>query len=308
MKCVNLYWNHICVLHRQELVFLEQIRESLKDEDIDLKVTCFGLGYEYHMSDYLRRPDAVLPDMIVSADLEVFEDSRIFNRYRDSLHPLGSWFAVKDTEHVNQLHKDINLLPYIAIPLVFYADKSKYDSTRPLSLMEAVDSDLNFAFGGINNSAAKTVTKTIWEQYGSDAAVRLLSSSQITDMPIQAFHQVRTRQADLALVPSIYALRADERTTSVFCPADGAVAIPSYICARNTISEAVAKTVVSHLTALRISEFYVQNGNLVSCLQGSPENTWLKEQNRSFQIPSWPFIQTLNPDFFYKLYREHIST
>ena len=51
MISVHLYWNNICILHRQELAFLEQIKTRLKQNGIDLTVTCFGLGYGTHMSD-----------------------------------------------------------------------------------------------------------------------------------------------------------------------------------------------------------------------------------------------------------------
>ena len=74
MTHILLYWNHICVLHRQEKAFLQELAGRLHREDIELEVRFFGLGYPEHMSEYLARPDAVLPDLIVSADLEVFED------------------------------------------------------------------------------------------------------------------------------------------------------------------------------------------------------------------------------------------
>ena len=54
MTTIRLYWNNICVLHRQELQFLNEIREELRKDNIDLDITCFGLGYGRHMSDYLR--------------------------------------------------------------------------------------------------------------------------------------------------------------------------------------------------------------------------------------------------------------
>ena len=78
MTHILLYWNHICVLHRQEKAFLDGLTQKLLSDGIQLEVRYFGLGYPEHMSEYLARPDAVLPDLIVSADLEVFEDPDIF--------------------------------------------------------------------------------------------------------------------------------------------------------------------------------------------------------------------------------------
>lgn len=303
---IKLFWNHICVLHRQELIYLNQIRDLLRQDNIELEVTCFGLGYASHMSDYLRRPDAKLPDIIVSADLEVFEDRRIFSRFSSSLHPAAEWFPIKQTEDVPKLRRNKYLLPYVAIPLVFYADKTKYARAGRLSVPEAAHSGADFSFGGINNSAAKTVVKTVMERYGRAAAAGLMSVSRITDMPVQAFHRVRTGQSGIALVPSIYALRADSRTTGVFCPADGAVAVPSYICARNTLDETAARAVITHLTAPHICDFYVANGNLISCLKETRENTWLAAQNIFLQLPSQKFIQELDPVSFYEFYRRHL--
>ena len=104
MTTIRLYWNNICVLHRQELQFLNEIREELRKDNIDLDITCFGLGYGRHMSDYLREEDSVLPDLVVSTDLEVFEDERIWNRFREhGLLPLKEFFPVKDIPELGGL-------------------------------------------------------------------------------------------------------------------------------------------------------------------------------------------------------------
>ena len=53
MISLHLYWYNICILHRQELAFLEQIKTRLKQNGIDLTVTCLVLGYGTLMCDYL---------------------------------------------------------------------------------------------------------------------------------------------------------------------------------------------------------------------------------------------------------------
>lgn len=35
MTHIKLYWNHICVLHKQELIFLDKIKKLLLQEEID---------------------------------------------------------------------------------------------------------------------------------------------------------------------------------------------------------------------------------------------------------------------------------
>ena len=45
MTSILLYWNHICVLHRQEKAFLEDLAQRLRGDGIRLEVRYFGLGY-----------------------------------------------------------------------------------------------------------------------------------------------------------------------------------------------------------------------------------------------------------------------
>lgn len=62
----------------------------------------------------------------------------------------------------------------------------------------------------------------------------------MTDMPIGAFQAVRQKQAATALVPSLYALRADGQETFLQIPEEGPVLIPSYFCARTSIPQSIA--------------------------------------------------------------------
>lgn len=49
------------------------------------------------MSEYLSREDAVLPDLIVSADLEVFEDARLMEKLRPTLHQSRDFVPLADS-------------------------------------------------------------------------------------------------------------------------------------------------------------------------------------------------------------------
>ena len=77
MTSILLYWNHICVLHRQEKAFLEDLAQRLRGDGIRLEVRYFGLGSPERMSEYLALPSAIPPDLIVSADPEAFQVLRI---------------------------------------------------------------------------------------------------------------------------------------------------------------------------------------------------------------------------------------
>ena len=105
MTHILLYWNHICVLHRQEKAFLQELAGRLHREDIELEVRFFGLGYPEHMSEYLARPDAVLPDLIVSADLEVFEDRAIFSKMEPELYPAADWVSLRESPALDAVRR-----------------------------------------------------------------------------------------------------------------------------------------------------------------------------------------------------------
>ena len=111
MKHVLLYWSHICVLHRQEKMFLAKLTEKLRARDIELEVRYFGLGYPQHMFEYLAQPNAELPDIIVSADLEVFEDSRIYNKIRHNLYNVEEWVPLRNIPSLEQVCRAPELLP-----------------------------------------------------------------------------------------------------------------------------------------------------------------------------------------------------
>lgn len=150
----------------------------------DIRSTCLNIW---------PGPDAVLPDLIVSADLEVFEDPDIFCKLKDDLYPVRSWMSLRSGPMLDAVERGPFLLPFLSIPLVYYTREPEVCGHTALA-------DWNgLAFGGINNSAVKTVVKAVWERWGHQAAEALLERSLVTDMPIGAFQTVRQGQASTAL-------------------------------------------------------------------------------------------------------------
>lgn len=299
MKKVSLYWNHICILHNYEKMFLEEVKQALLQYDIELNVTYFGMGYPEHMSEYLYKKDAVLPDIIVSADLEVFEDARIFSKLEPDLYPCHDWVSFKDSTALKLVERSPYLLPFISIPLVYF-------TTNPDDCKnKKMDEIHSLAFGGINNSAGKTVTKALWNRYGKEAAEHVLRNSIVEDMPIGAFRQVKTGKVQTALVPSIYALRADNTETFMQIPQEGPLLIPSYLCVRNSIEKEVAVTVVNHMICQKLCEFYATKGDLIVY----PDFDVPPSQHESeiyFAVES-RWLEQLSPQEFYDLYGTCLS-
>ena len=218
------------------------------------------------------------------------------------------------------------LLPYLAIPLVFYSDVellrqtsmdassintnfftgTDADSDQSISLNRLVESSFPLSYGGINNSAVKTVAKLTWESFGMETAKHFLTASNVFDMPIQAFHQVSIGASPLALVPSVYALRADGKKNKAYWPLEGAPAIPSYICAGTSVPEDALFAVIEKLRGPRFSHFYTTNGCLYSCAPDDPlpDLSFLEgsRTNRGLLVPSESFLNSLPAETFYKMY------
>ena len=300
MKHVLLYWSHICVLHRQEKMFLEQLTEKLHTHDIELEVRYFGLGYPQHMSEYLSQPDAELPDAIVSADLEVFEDPRIFSKIKHDLYNVNEWVPLRNIPSLDKVRRTPELLPVASIPLVYYTRTP--DSCCSKSLTEQP----SLAFGGINNSAVKIVVKYVWEVYGKQATENILSSSLVTDMPIGAYQAVRQQQVNTALCPSLYGLRADEEETFLRTPQEGPVLIPSYFCARKSLPEDIAHQIANEILCKELCNFYVANGDLI--LYPACTTLHSKQETGPFAGPSAKWLETRDPEEFYSMYTKHLPT
>ncbi len=292
MTEVTLYWSNICILNRIELEYLERIKAELEKEDIALRITHFGLGCPYHMSDYLRREGSSLPDIFLSADLEVFEDDRLFSRFSDELMDISGMMDVK----MDSIRRE-KLLPYLAIPLVLYSKETGSASLLSLS------SDDGFTFGGIGNSAAKTVVKTIWNLYGREKAEEALRKAAVTAMPINAFQRVKTGQSRCALVPAVFAL--SDFSAHTFLPSEGSVLIPSYAAVRNTITPSTAEKVISALFSSSFLDMYEERGKMLISTRDNPR--WFTDLGGRTILPSEEFLSTLRGEDFYALYRASLN-
>lgn len=298
MKKVLLYWSNICVLHKQEMNHIEQVKEALRQQGIDLVVRCFGLGYPEKMSAYLQREDAQWPDIIVSTDLEVFENQRLFARLAPELHELRRAFPLKAAFAGTDLDRHPSLVPFAVIPQMLYSNQPLADGE--LSVRAAIAAGKRLAFGGINNSAARCVLKTAWSQWGQEAAQQLLENGRITDMPIQAFQLVRMGQEELAMVPSLYALRADGQERFAAVPAEGAIALPSYVCARKTVTAALAQEILQALLSEAFCRFLVQAGDLVCPLAQGAVHQRLEQAK--FLYPDQQWFEQVTPEAFEQFY------
>ncbi|MDR0500596.1 MAG: hypothetical protein LBG97_05050 [Coriobacteriales bacterium] len=297
---VSIYWNNICILNKKEKTLLAELACELASDNIFLTDSQFGLGYPEHLSEHLRNKNNALPDIIVSADLEVYEDSRVFNRFAHELYPVANWVLRDNDKRLNVLYRDERLLPYVAIPLALYTQSPEIYSG--VSIKDIVEKNLPLHFGGINNSAGKSVTKLIWDCFGRDVTLDFLKRSTVGEIPVVAFNAAKRDAKSAALVPTAFALTADNKKSFAFCPTDGTPVVPSYIAVRQTIPEDVARLVVQGLMSDRFLQMFVNAGRLICWRENSPKDAWVDANCKALQVPSAEFFANVSAEEFYELY------
>lgn len=306
MTTVKLYWSNICIMHRMEKQLLEQGAQKLAEVGIDLQVRHFGIGYPQRMAEYLAEPNAEIPDIIISTDLEVFEDSRIFSRFRNDLHPLRDLFPIRPEIQGSNICQWRELLPFLVIPMVFCAS-GEYEVAEAGLSLESVLTQEGIAFGGTGNSAAKAVIKTLWDIFGREAAVKFAQASCISNMPINAFQQVRTGGAQLGIVPTVYAKSANGIALKRYWPKEGAIALPSYVAAGRQIELDVVTAVLDELLSTETCQAYERDGDLYCPLKAGRGNSWVEENGTSFLYPSPGWFENVSPQEFEEIYSQLVK-
>ena len=300
MTTITLYWSNICVLHRWEKAHLDQITTQLASQGIDLLIRYFGIGYPVRMTEALSQPNAELPDLIISTDLEVFEDSRIFDKFKENLHDLKAMFPIKQELSEQTFNAWPNLLPFLVIPLVVCSN-ANYQEKSPLSYSEIISTD-HVAFGGIGNSAARSVLKALWDMYGKEDVEFFARRAHITQMPVEAFHAIRQDKVKIGIVPSIYAQTANGKTLLRHYPVEGAIALPSYIAAHKKAPVEAIQQVLKMLLSREFCDYFVREGSLYCALENSAENPWIAKHNNRFIYPSAQWFSEVSAEQFQASY------
>ncbi|MGO1042555.1 hypothetical protein ACTPEO_07455 [Clostridioides difficile] len=304
MRNVRLYWSNICILHKYEKNYLDNLIMSLKEKEINLEVTYFGIGYPYKLNEYLKKTDALIPDIIVSTDLEVYEDKNIYSKFSSNLYPLSKYFNIKSEIKSSSIYFDERLLPFLVIPLVFSYNQN-YKGLAD-SIKNIIDTDTKTVIGGINNSGAKSVVKAIWSRYGKEYVERFLSNSIILDMPIQSFNDVKNGSDRLAITPSIYAKRANNKDLFMSYPDDGAIALPSYITASKSLDEKTMLEVLESLVSREFCNSFVKSASLLSCIYETMDDSLIKNNQYKFLYPSKEWLDEVTTEEFFEVYNMYI--
>ena len=230
----RVYWNNVCLISK----FEKQHIESLRDENLPFDFTFYGLGQASALSAQVDMENAngeCGADIVVSTDVDIFHNpnrSHYFSQYKKVPGELPQVQWLDCVKHPQHLFK-----PFLAIPLVFVT-KSE---THVTSLKELIDGEgkITYAFGGLHNSAGQSLLKAIWWLYGFEAARRFLKHAKVGSMPAHAYQMLSKGEVEVAIVPSLFALRSGVNHLKSVVPSEGAIAIPSYIAVKNNVPDDV---------------------------------------------------------------------
>ncbi|MDF2927383.1 MAG: ABC-type Fe3+ transport system, periplasmic component [Paenibacillaceae bacterium] len=261
----NVYWNNICLVTRAEEQYISRTLGDCHGAGVGFAVEYFGLGRASGLGERLKEEalsGRESGDIIVTTNGDIVQEQGYQPYFAGKFRMAGNlpedrdfhgmphigeeWLPVRSgLEESNLFQAGSCFRPFIVIPLVLAVNLRAAAAAglpEPESLEELLEDrwEGNFAFGGLHNSAGRTLARTIWWLYGRAAAERLVRLGRKLSMPAHAFSQVMTGAAAAAVVPAIFAGRGGNPDIKAVWPREGAVAIPSYAAVRHTVDSQAA--------------------------------------------------------------------
>lgn len=297
MVKLKVFWSHICVLAKGEDDMLASWGETLAEKGIELEVTHFGLGRGGRMADHIRQTHDI-PDIIVSSDLEVFEDRRIWSEVGPHLADAGNLYPLKPS--AGPFMRSLKTIPYLAIPLAFHSNTISCG----VSVERIAREGQPIAFGGIDNSAARTVVKTVWSRWGKEAAESLFKKAVVTPMPIGAYSLSKSGAVPLSVSPLLFPISGG--LGNVFAAEEGVLAVPTYCALSEKADKGAAAEFFRSLASDATTGFYSSRGRLFCLAEGSPDEPWM--EGKDFLLPDWDWLRSYDPAEFDTFYRTMIPS
>ncbi len=288
MRKISMYWNNICVLHRYEKKHIEKVTSLLKEQDILLETEYFGLGYPRKLSEEVKST-GITPDIMVSTDLEVFEDPEIYGLFKEDLLEIQDLLPLKKEIRDSNLCQDKRLLPFLVIPLIMVFNRQLL-AGQPLPTTLRELAVYPKVFGGKANSAGRGVFKQLTWLYGKEFTDLFMETATILDMPVQSLQSVQKGLCPAAITPSIFAFRADETLLTLRYPKEGALTVPSFIAVKNTLSSDLAGLILSKLFTVDFCNYFADHGAIQPCFQQANNVSMVAEHQFHFVYPDFSKI------------------
>ncbi len=275
----KVYWNNICLVTKFEEEF---INNNIKKSPKPIEFSYFGLGRYESMLNHFKKNKTIDADIIVSTDTDVFHDNRYSHIFND-FEPLEK---------------------FITIPLVLIYNQKALDDLAPPSFFSDLFSDQykgKIAFGGPHNSAGKSLIKSLWYTYGYEKALSFIKESVATSMPAAAFHKAMTGEIPIAVVPTIFALRAGVSKLKMVWPKDGAIPIHSYVAKRKGLSNEMNNFFSNTILNAVFQALLVKNAAILPSHPKISYPRFKGVENYPLMEPNWNFLQNLDHQKLYAM-------
>ncbi|MCC5909363.1 MAG: ABC transporter substrate-binding protein, partial [Clostridiaceae bacterium] len=303
-------WNNICLLSNMEEAFIKS--QSTKYNYYPFDFQYYGLGRPYSMTEKVKedlKTDEIKGDIIVSTDLDVFQDRSLAKHFEESFQKTSSLLPINEFVLKTNIPNTSNYFhPFITIPLVMVINtKLLKESEIPTSFEDLLHPNFKgrYAFGGVHNSAGRSLLKSLWYLYGSNAVESFLSGAVITSMPAQAFQRVMTGQVPVAIVPTIFALRRGIQGLKACWPREGAVAIPSYVAVKSKVATEDFKLFLESILGIDHQIQLKNAGDIIPSHPDAPISSFALENDCSLLYPKWEFFDTFDHEMFYHLCKDY---
>ena len=299
----NVYWNNVCLLSNQEEKFINKIAQQ--HPDFPFSVSYYGLGKPAYLSHIIEKElsnNTHSGDVVVSTDLDIFHNPKLKRYFHQDYHQI-SWVPVRP-ELTSTTIKDPldHFQPFIVIPLVMIINNQRLlNRPAPTKLADLLNPAFkgDYAFGGLHNSAGRTLLQAIWYLYGEQSAREYLANAVTTTMPAQAFQQVMAGKVTVAIVPTIFALRRGINNLVACWPEEGAVAIPSYVAVKKTVPVSHLQLLADTILGSVHQEQLVKAGDIIPSHPQVNCSDFTQANNCRLLYPSWDFYNNLDFDRFH---------
>ena len=280
-------------------------KKSIAKEILPFNFQYFGLGRTSTMKEKIKldlQEHSIKGDIIVSTDLEIFQDNRIAKSLKNTFKHDSSLFPIRrELMDTFVLEPKGYFHPFIVIPLVILVNtQSLGENKPPKSLYDLLDPSfkLKYTFGGLHNSAGRSLLKALWYLYGVEAAEAFLANAVVTSMPAQAFQKVNKGEVMAAIVPTIFAKRAGINNLQSYWPEEGAIAIPSYVAVKNSISSEALDVFTNSIIGIEHQTQLRDFGDVIPVHQDVSLSISALENQCKLLYPSWDFFEGLDYEKF----------
>jgi len=261
MKDITVYWNNICLLRRAEENFINEYAKNKPEIHIEY----FGLGMpkklRNQIADDLQKHNEPQADVIVSTDLDVFQDKRLLLDKLDMFADIAGEFTIRDevkvtgTEYPTEKIATAHVLPM----LMCVNEEIAADMNYPESLKDLCKDEYRgkIVLGGSDTAAGRSIVMSIWYLYGEEYAMKFLQNAAFVSIPAVAYSTCAAKKEfPVCILPSVLAGRG---LKTIF-PKDGAPAIPTYVSVRKGAAEGAMDFLKTVLFGMEMQRFYSERG------------------------------------------------